>query len=237
VYKRINLSPDGKYLLGGVLIGDADAYNLLLQTVNNKVVLPPHPEDLILGARGGEASAGAGVMSLPEEALVCSCEAVTKGAICAAVTEQQVTSMEGMKKCNKAGTGCGGCVPMVKDLIHGTLTAQGAYIKNVLCEHFDFSRQELFDLLKINDIRTYDAALDHFGRLSRTPTTGTWPTSRRAAATRWCRALRAVRCRPSNSWSSGGSPRSTAFTPRLPAASASTCSGPTSATCPLSGRS
>jgi len=163
VYKRINISPDGKYLLGGVLIGDAEAYNMLLQTVNNKIALPPHPEDLILGARGGEASEGAGVMSLPNEALVCSCEAVTKGMICGAVTELGATSVDAMKKCNKAGTGCGGCVPMVKDLINGTLTAQGAYIKNVLCEHFDYSRQELFDLLKINDIRSYGAALDHFG--------------------------------------------------------------------------
>jgi nitrite reductase (NADH) large subunit len=163
VYKRINISPDGKYLLGGVLIGDAEAYNMLLQTVNNKLVLPPHPEDLILGARGGEVDSGAGVMSLPDEALVCSCEAVTKGMICDAVTEQGITTVDAMKKCNKAGTGCGGCVPMVKDLINGTLTAQGAYIKNVLCEHFDYSRQELIDLLHINDIRSYGAALDRFG--------------------------------------------------------------------------
>jgi nitrite reductase (NADH) large subunit len=163
VYKRINISPDGKYLLGGVLIGDAEAYNMLLQTVNNKLVLPPHPEDLILGARGGEADSSAGVMSLPDEALVCSCEAVTKGMICDAVTEQGITTVDAMKKCNKAGTGCGGCVPMVKDLINGTLTAQGAYIKNVLCEHFDYSRQELIDLLHINDIRSYGAALDRFG--------------------------------------------------------------------------
>ncbi|MFD1470480.1 nitrite reductase large subunit NirB [Hymenobacter caeli] len=164
IYKRINLSPDGKYLLGGVLIGDAEAYSMLLQTVNNKLVLPPHPEDLILGARGGEGSdSGANVLNLPDEALICSCEAVTKGAICAAVAELSVTTVDGMKKCNKAGTGCGGCVPMVKDLINGTLMAQGAYIKNVLCEHFDYSRQELFDLLKINDIRTYDTALNRFG--------------------------------------------------------------------------
>lgn len=163
IYKRINLSPDGRYLLGGVLIGDAEAYSMLLQTVNNKLVLPPHPEDLILGPRGGEAAEGTGVLSLPDEALVCSCEAVTKGMICNAVTELGVTTVDAMKKRNKAGTGCGGCVPMLKDLINGTLTAQGAYIKNVLCEHFDYSRQELFDLLKINDIRTYGAALDQFG--------------------------------------------------------------------------
>ena len=164
VYKRINLSPDGKQLLGGVLIGDADAYNMLLQTTVNKLALPPHPEDLILGARGGADEGGAGVLNLPDEALVCSCEAVTKGMICAAVTELGVTTVEGMKQCNKAGTGCGGCLPLVKDLLNGTLTAQGAYIKNVLCEHFDYSRQELFDLLKINNLRTYDAALDHFGQ-------------------------------------------------------------------------
>ena len=164
IYKRINISPDGKHLLGGVLVGEAEAYNMLLQTVNNKLVLPPHPEDLILGARGGEGSdTGNDIMSLPDMVLVCSCEGITKGQICEAVEVQGITDVPGMKKCTKAGTGCGGCVPMVKDIINGVLTAQGAYIKNVLCEHFDYSRQELFDLLKINDIHTYDHALDRFG--------------------------------------------------------------------------
>ena len=78
VYKRINISNDGKYLLGGILIGNADAYNILLQTVNNKIILPPNPEDLILGSRGGTENEGAGVMGLPDDALICSCEAVNK---------------------------------------------------------------------------------------------------------------------------------------------------------------
>jgi len=164
IYKRINISPDGKHLLGGVLVGEAEAYNMLLQTVNNKLVLPPHPEDLILGARGGEGSdSGNDIMSLPDTVLVCSCEAITKGMICDAVENQGITDLAGMKKCTKAGTGCGGCVPMVKDLINGVRTAQGAYIKNVLCEHFDYSRQELFDLCRINDLHTYDEVLDRFG--------------------------------------------------------------------------
>jgi nitrite reductase (NADH) large subunit len=164
IYKRINISTDGKYLLGGILIGDADAYNMLLQTVNNKLVLPPNPEDLIMGARGGEAAEGAGVLSLPDEALICSCEAVTKGDICCAVTDQGITTVDAMKKCTKAGTGCGGCVPMVKDLIIGTMKANGQYVKNVICEHFDYSRQELLDLIHINQIKHYDLVLDHFGR-------------------------------------------------------------------------
>ncbi|MEO6150421.1 MAG: nitrite reductase large subunit NirB, partial [Mucilaginibacter sp.] len=159
----INISNDGKYLLGGILIGDAAAYNLLLQTVNNKIVLPPDPEDMILGSRGSEANAGAGVMSLPDDALICSCEAVTKGAICCAVTEQGATGIDAMKKCTKAGTGCGGCVPLVKDLITGTMKANGQYIKSTICEHFDYSRQELFDLVRINQLKNYDLVLDHFG--------------------------------------------------------------------------
>lgn len=163
VFKRINISNDGKYLLGGILIGEAEAYNILLQTVNNKIVLPPNPEDLILGSRGESANEGAGVMSLPDEALICSCEAVSKVAICDAVNDG-VTDLNGIKKCTKAGTGCGGCVPLVKDLIAGTLKANGQYVKNVICEHFDYSRQELFDLIKINKVKTYDLVLDHFGK-------------------------------------------------------------------------
>lgn len=163
IYKRINISGDGKYLLGGVLIGDASAYNILLQTVNNRILLPPDPEDLILGARGG-ASEGAGVMNLPEGALICSCESVSKGVICQAVTEQGIHSVEAMKKCTKAGTGCGGCIPLVKDLVTGTMKANGQYVKNVICEHFDHSRQELFDLIKLNEIKTYDEVLGRFGK-------------------------------------------------------------------------
>ena len=163
VYKRINISNDGKYLLGGILIGEAEAYNMLLQTVNNKIVLPPNPEDMILGSRGEGASEGAGVLSLPDDALICSCEAVTKATICGVVNDG-CTTVDCIKKCTKAGTGCGGCVPLVKDLIAGTMKANGQYIKNVICEHFDYSRQELYDLVKINKLKSYDLVLDHFGK-------------------------------------------------------------------------
>lgn len=163
IYKRVNISKDGKYLLGGILIGDADNYNMLLQTVNNKLVLPPDPEDIILGARGGSEN-GAGVMGLPDDALICSCEAVSKGNICTAITDGGCTSLDGIKKCTKAGTGCGGCIPMVKDILTGTMQEQGLYIKNTVCEHFDFSRQELLDLVKINKVKEYDEVLDRFGK-------------------------------------------------------------------------
>jgi nitrite reductase (NADH) large subunit len=163
VYKRVNISPDGKYLLGGILVGDAESYNMLLQTTKNKVVLPPNPEDVILGARGGSGGeAGAGVASLPDDALICSCESVSKGDICKAVCDG-AENMDAVKKCTKAGTGCGGCVPMVKDLINHTLKSQGKYVRNVICEHFNYSRQELYDLVKVHKLMTFDEVLNKLG--------------------------------------------------------------------------
>jgi nitrite reductase (NADH) large subunit len=163
IYKRVNISPDGKELLGGILIGDADQYNMLLQTCKNKVVLPPNPADILLGARGGEQEGGAGVTSLPDEAVICSCEAVSKGDIYSHVLEGAAT-LDDIKKCCKAGTGCGGCVPMVKDIINHTLKTQGIYVRNVICEHFEYSRQELMDLIRLHDLRSYDEVLTVHGQ-------------------------------------------------------------------------
>jgi len=166
IYKRINISNDGRYLLGGILIGDATAYNLLLQTSNNKIVLSDNPEELILGSRGaGEGSnPGAGITGLPDGALICSCEGISKGDICSAVAGGSCENIDDIKKCTKAGTGCGGCVPMIKDLITYTLKSQGKYVRNVICEHFNYSRQELFDLIHIHELKSYDQVLDVLGK-------------------------------------------------------------------------
>lgn len=162
IYKRINISEDGKQLLGGILVGEAESYNMLLQTCKNKIMLPPNPQDVILGARGGEGDSGAGITGLPDEALICSCESVSKGDICNAVSDGCET-VDAIKKCTKAGTGCGGCVPMLKDLMVHTLKSQGKYIRNVVCEHFSYSRQELYDLIKVKELKSYDAVLDEIG--------------------------------------------------------------------------
>ncbi len=61
VYKRINISEDGKYLLGGILIGDASQYNIFHQMVVNKMLLPAQPESLIIGTGGKTEVEGAGV--------------------------------------------------------------------------------------------------------------------------------------------------------------------------------
>ncbi|WP_373496859.1 nitrite reductase large subunit NirB [Aquiflexum sp.] len=162
IYKRINISQDGKRLIGGVLVGDTSAYNMMLQMVQNNMPLPPEPEDLILGSRGGDKPAGLGIANLPDTAQICSCENISKADLCGAIQDGQY-DIASLKSCTKAGTGCGGCLPLMGDLLKHQLQAMGQKVKNVLCEHFDYSRQELLDIVKIKGIRTYDQLLDEFG--------------------------------------------------------------------------
>ena len=164
-YKRINISNDGTTLLGGILIGDASSYNMLHQTYLNKLSLSEYPEDLVFGIRNkAENTEASGIVSLPDHALICSCEGVTKGDICTAVVNHNCETVDGVKKCTKAGTGCGGCIPMVKDLMLHTMKTQGKYIRNTICEHFSYSRQELFDLIHIHQLKTYNEVLGALGK-------------------------------------------------------------------------
>ncbi len=162
-YKRINISEDGKKLLGGILVGDATDYNMLLQITKNGMALPPNPEDLILGARGGEGAAVNSVMDLPDEAIICSCESVSKSAICTSITSENCQDFKSVCKHTKAATGCGGCKPMVVDLVNETLKSLGKTVKQTICEHFPYNRRELYDIVKIKGIKSYDEALDTIG--------------------------------------------------------------------------
>ncbi|MFN6946961.1 MAG: nitrite reductase large subunit NirB, partial [Cytophagaceae bacterium] len=164
IYKRVNISDDGKFLTGVILVGEANDYNMLLSTVNSKLPIPEDPEDLILPKRKGSDDSSAGLMALPGNALICSCENVSKDDICNAVTYNNLTNAADIKKCTKAGTGCGGCMPMVNDLMNATLQASGVEVKKELCEHFAYSRQELFDIIRTTNLESYEEILEKYGK-------------------------------------------------------------------------
>lgn len=161
-YKRINISKDKKKLLGGVLVGDTSEYGILQQMTLNAMKLPEHPESLIIKLPGGESGGGISVADLPDEALICSCESVSKGAICAAV-QGGCEDIGSLKACTKAGTNCGGCLPLVKDLMEVTFKSMGKEVKKIVCEHFPHTRQELFHIVKVKGHRKYSEVLDAEG--------------------------------------------------------------------------
>jgi nitrite reductase (NADH) large subunit len=164
VYKKLVLNQDGSRILGGILVGDASAYGTLVQFMQNDIALPPHPEDLLMPPREGGESAGLGVDSLPDSAQICSCNNVSKGQICEAIRDRNLTDVASVKKCTQAGTGCGGCVPLVTDIFKSEMKKSGVILKNHLCEHFEYSRQELYHLVRSQGIKTFEESIAKYGK-------------------------------------------------------------------------
>jgi nitrite reductase (NADH) large subunit len=164
-YKKLVVNEDGSRLLGAVLVGDAEAYGTCLQALLNGLPLPEYPEELILPQRegGGQVSQGSGVAALPADAQICSCNNVSKGAICAAV-EAGCTTIGALKKSTKAATSCGGCASLVTQILKSELERKGVAVDNHICEHFPYSRQQLFHLVRFGELQSFDAVLAKHGR-------------------------------------------------------------------------
>ncbi|HAT30742.1 MAG TPA: nitrite reductase (NAD(P)H) [Janthinobacterium sp.] len=163
IYKKIVVSECGKFLLGGVMVGDASEYGTLLQMMLNKIELPESPEFLILPQSDGKARPGLGVDALPDGAQICSCNDVSKGVLCAAVGEG-ATSIGALKTCTKAGTACGGCVPLVTQIMKAEMKKLGLDVNNHVCEHFAHSRQELYHLVRVGKITSFGDLLARHGQ-------------------------------------------------------------------------
>ncbi len=160
-YRRLVVSADGKQVLGAVLVGDNSYYDTLLQYAQNGIKLPEDPASLIMPA--GEGAPALGADALPDTATICSCHNVSKGAICAAI-DGGCTDIAGVKACTKAATGCGGCAALLKQVFEHELTARGVEVDKSLCEHFAYTRQELYHFVRIEQIESFEELLARHGR-------------------------------------------------------------------------
>lgn len=159
-YRKLVVGRDGE-LLGGILVGDADAYGTLRALTGS--VPPIAPEHLVLPAGAG-APAALGPSALPDSAVVCSCHNVTKGTVRAAVSEHSRTTVPEVKACTKAGTGCGSCVRVLGQLVEEELAAHGVEADHGLCGCFPQTREELYEIVLALRISSYQALLDRYGR-------------------------------------------------------------------------
>jgi len=164
VYKRIIVSEDKSKLLGAVLVGDVEAYGTLQQMCIHGMDLPENPEAMILPAVDGDAAAsGMGVDALPESAQICSCHEVTKGQICCAV-QDGASTVGDIKTSTKAGTGCGGCIALATQVMNSELAKLGVEINTDICEHFAHTREELYHIVRVEKIKTFEALAAKHGK-------------------------------------------------------------------------
>ncbi|KAG0236813.1 hypothetical protein BGW42_002681 [Actinomortierella wolfii] len=165
VYKKYIFTKDGKRLLGGMMVGDTTDYGKLLGMSKSKKPLQIPPGELIVGLKPGEG--GQGATDLPDDTQICSCNNVTKGQIRAAVRTKGCSSIGEVKTCTKAGLGCGGCVPQVGEIFEAELKAMGKVIKQNLCSHFEYSRTELYQIVKVKKLKTFAQVMENAGKSAR----------------------------------------------------------------------
>ncbi len=163
VYKRLVISQDAKQLLGAVLVGDTSDYSDLLQLMLNRIELPANPGQLILPASAGTSAPLPGVDALPDTAQICSCFDVSKGDLITAI-HQGCHTVAALKAATNAGTGCGGCLPLLSRVLNSELARQGIEVNHHLCEHFPYSRQQLFHLARVGQIKTFEDLLKKYGK-------------------------------------------------------------------------
>lgn len=163
IYRKIVVSDDGKRLLGGILVGAAEDYGILLQTMRAGLPLPSDPAGLVLPASASSPSSGSALELLPESAPICSCNNVSKGALCRAI-DNGATTLGALKTCTKAGTSCGGCSTLVGQVLTSELKRRGVAVTDHVCEHFPHSRQALYHLVRVGQIRDFAELLARHGR-------------------------------------------------------------------------
>lgn len=160
VYKKYIFTMDGKYLLGGIMIGDTKDYIKLLPMVKAQKELEIAPSELILGAKQGDDD---GTDDLADDTQICSCHNVTKGDIVEKVKDGTCKSIGDVKSCTKAGTGCGGCMPLVQSIFNKTMISMGNEVKNNVCPHFNYSRADLYNIIMVKRLKTFPQVMKDSG--------------------------------------------------------------------------
>lgn len=164
IYKKLVIDAAGERVLGGILIGDADDYGIWLQMMLDGTRLPEDPAALIVPVSASELKPpGKGVTALPPTAQICSCNNVSKGAICTAI-DAGCTTLGALKKSTKAATSCGGCGSLLAQILKAELASRGVALSNHLCEHFPYSRQQLFHLIRVGQLKSFGDTLAKHGR-------------------------------------------------------------------------
>ncbi len=153
VYQKLVVSADGQRLLGGVLVGDASRWAELSGLARSAAPLALAPHELLMGR------ASSGAAALADDAQVCACNGVDAGGVRTAIRAGKLGSLDDIKRTTRAGTGCGGCGPELGRLLAAELTARGEVVRRRICEHFDYTRQELYAIASTLDLRDFDALL------------------------------------------------------------------------------
>lgn len=144
-YKKVLL--DGDKIVGAVLYGDIGDAARLARCVKDG---SPMSDELYAELFGSQGCCGGtkepAVAAMADDEIVCGCNGVTKGTIIRGIREDGWSTVEQVKACTGATRSCGGCKPLVEQLLQLALGAQfdaSATNKTGICGCTTLSRDEI----------------------------------------------------------------------------------------------
>ncbi len=148
VYKKVVIK-DNK-IIGAVLFGDTSDGTRLMQMIREGTDISGMEKTAILKDTAGTGGAGGGVADMSDGTIVCGCNGVTKGTICSSIRDQGLTSVEEVKNCTTASRSCGGCKPLVSDLLAYTLgdAYDKSHAKETMCGCTGHTREEIVEAIR-----------------------------------------------------------------------------------------
>ncbi|CAH1202250.1 Nitrite reductase [NAD(P)H] [Paenibacillus allorhizoplanae] len=149
-YKKVLLKKNR--IIGGVLFGDVSDSAQLLKWIKAQEPMTQEIHEQLMGTPSIEGSDPlAFVTAMPTDEIVCGCNGVTKGMIIQAITDKRLSTVEEIKLCTGASRSCGGCKPMVEQLLALTLgdRYEGNHaVKETLCSCTIHSREDVIAAIR-----------------------------------------------------------------------------------------
>jgi nitrite reductase (NADH) large subunit len=167
LYRKLTFDQNTMKLMGGLLVGNADDYFNLLALAQQPDLGKKMPQDLFMGG-SGEQDVG----DLADDAIVCLCQKVTKADIVDAVKDKDCCTIPDIKRVTTAGAGCGGCVlstGFIPKLLKNTLESCGKSMFTGISPLFPFTRKELFEIIKVKEIKTWEEVVETCARVGKIP--------------------------------------------------------------------
>ncbi|MDR6884189.1 nitrite reductase large subunit NirB [Bacillus sp. 3255] len=148
IYKKVVIR-DGK-VIGAVLFGDISEGSRLFAMIRGGEDVTGKEKTVLLGEAGGKTKSGAElVAAMSDDEIVCGCNGVSKGAIVSAIQEKGCSSVNDIKACTKASASCGGCKPLVADVLTYVLGADGVQtVKEGICGCTTLGRDEVVEAIR-----------------------------------------------------------------------------------------
>ncbi len=162
VYKKLVIKDDK--LVGACLYGDTVDGSWYFKLLREGRSVADIRERLMFGESnigdvGHEGHSKAAAMADSDE--VCGCNGVSKGAICKAIKDKGLFTLEEVRKHTKASASCGSCTGLVEQLI--MFTAGGDYSatprKKAMCGCTSFSHQEVREAIRDRHLTRREAVM------------------------------------------------------------------------------